>query len=369
MRLSLGDYARLARERLDRPVWDFFEGGAGQERTLLANTTAFDRTWLRPSVLSGVTKPELRTRILGRTWGVPLAVAPMGYQTLAHPEGELATVRAAGKRGVPVVVSMFAGRGIEDLAAAAEAPLWLQVYCLRDRATIRRLVERAERARFEAIVFTVDTPHLGRRLRDLRNGFRLPPDVGPANLRGDGFDDPAGHALTQFDPAQNWDVVDWLRSITRLPIVLKGILTGADSARAVSAGADAVIVSNHGGRQLDGAPASLEALPEVVAAAGGACTVLLDGGVRRGADVLAARAMGADAVLLGRPVLYGLAVDGEDGVARVLDLLIEELTDAMTLTGTASVAAVPPELVRPEPVRPARPRGTSPEPEDAVPTD
>lgn len=356
MRLSLGDYARLARERLDQPVWDFFEGGAGQERTLLANPMAFDRVRLRPSVLSGVTAPDLQTKILGRTWQVPLAIAPMGYQTLAHPEGELATVRAAGPRGVPVVVSMFAGRGIEDLAAVATAPLWLQIYCLRDRATIRHLVERAERAGFEALVFTVDTPHLGRRLRDLRNRFRLPPHVGPANLQGDGFDNPAGHALTQFDPAQNWDVVHWLRSITRLPIVLKGILTGGDSVRAISAGADGIIVSNHGGRQLDGAPASLEALPEVVAAVGGACTVLLDGGVRRGADVLAARAMGADAVLLGRPVLYGLAVDGEDGVARVIDLLIEELTDVMTLTGTASMAAVPPELVRP-----SRLPGTSPE--------
>ncbi|MFD3588185.1 alpha-hydroxy acid oxidase [Streptomyces sp. NPDC058683] len=356
MRLSLGDYARLARERLDQPVWDFFEGGAGEERTLRANTAAFDRIRLRPSVLTGVTGPELRTKILGRTWSVPLAVAPTGYQTLAHPEGELATVRAAGPRGVPVVVSMFAGHSIESLAAVATAPLWLQIYCLRDRATTRQLVERAERARFEAIVLTVDTPHLGRRLRDLRNGFRLPPDVGPANLHGDGFDNPAGHALAQFDPALNWDVVPWLRSITRLPIVLKGILTAADSERAVSAGVDGIIVSNHGGRQLDGAPASLEALPEVVAAVAGACTVLLDGGVRRGADVLAARATGADAVLLGRPVLHGLAVDGEDGVARVLDLLIEELVDAMTLTGIASAAAVPPELVRP-----ARPRVTSPE--------
>ena len=356
MRLSLGDYARLARERLDRPVWDFFEGGAGDERTLLANTAAFDRVRLRPSVLTGVTAPEPRTEVLGRTWGAPFAVAPMGYQTLAHPQGELATVRAAGPRGVPVVVSMFSGHSCEDLAAAAAAPLWLQIYCLRDRAAIRRLVERAERARFEAVVLTVDTPRLGRRLRDLRNGFRLPPDVRPANLHGDGFDNPAHHALSQFDPALNWDVVDWLRSITRLPVVLKGILTAADAVRAVSAGVDAIIVSNHGGRQLDGAPASLEALPDVVAAVGGACTILLDSGVRRGADVLAARAMGADAVLLGRPALYGLAVDGEDGVAGVIDLLTDELTDAMTLTGTASAAAVPLALVRP-----ARPRESSPE--------
>ncbi|MGW8748819.1 alpha-hydroxy acid oxidase [Streptomyces sp. NPDC055794] len=346
MRLSLGDYARLARERLDPPVWDFLDGGAGEERTLLANTTAFDRVRLRPTVLSGVTAPELQTKILDRPWAVPLAVAPMAYHTLVHPEGEAATVRAAARRGVPVVVSMFAGRTFEDLAAAAGAPLWLQTYCLRDRATVRRLVERAEHAGFEAVVLTVDTPRLGRRLRDLRNGFRLPPGVGPANLDGDGFDSPAGHALTQFDPAQDWGWVEWLQSVTRLPVVLKGILTAADAARAVTAGVDGIIVSNHGGRQLDGVPASLDALPEVAAAVRDACPVLLDGGVRRGADVLAARAMGADAVLLGRPVLYGLAVDGEEGVARTLDLLVDELTDAMTLTGTASVAAVPPDLVR-----------------------
>jgi (S)-3,5-dihydroxyphenylglycine transaminase len=289
MWLLLGDYARLARQRLDSSIWDFIEGGAGEERTLVA------------------------------------------------------TVRAAGRRGIPVLVSMFAGHSFEDLAAVATAPLWLQIYGLRDRSTTRRLVERAERAGFEAIVLTVDTPHLGRRLRDLRNGFRLPPGIEPANLDGDGFDSPADHALTEFDPAQNWGLVDWLRSTTRLPILLKGILTGADAARAVAAEVAGLIVSNHRGRQLDGVPASLEALPEVAAAVAGACPVLLDGGVRRGADVLAAHAMGADAVLLGRPVLYGLAGDGEEGVARVIDLLVEELTDALTLTGTASVAAASPE--------------------------
>ncbi|MFC6082148.1 aminotransferase class I/II-fold pyridoxal phosphate-dependent enzyme [Sphaerisporangium aureirubrum] len=349
--LTLGDYARLARERLDAPVWDYIEGGAGEERALAANTGAFDRVRLRPSVLTGAAEPLLATEILGRTWGAPFAVAPMGYQTVADPEGELATVRAAGETATPVVVSTFAGHTFEDLAAAAGAPLWLQLYCFRDRDLSRRLVERAERAGFEAVVLTCDAPRLGRRLRDTRNDFRLPPGVEPVNLGpagpgGPGYARPAAHAAAEFDPSLDWDVVAWLRSVTRLPILLKGILTAEDAARAAAAGVDGVVVSNHGGRQLDAAPATLDALPEVVAAVDGACPVLLDGGVRRGSDVLAALALGASAVLVGRPVLHGLAVHGRAGVRRVLDLLTEELADAMALTGTASVTGVRPELVR-----------------------
>ncbi|MEO3808642.1 aminotransferase class I/II-fold pyridoxal phosphate-dependent enzyme [Sphaerisporangium sp. B11E5] len=363
--LSLGDYARLARERLDVEVVDYIEGGAGEERALAANTEAFARVRLRPSVLTGAGEPRLTTEILGRTWGAPIAVAPMGYQTVADPEGELATVLAAGEAGVPVVVSTFAGRTFEDLAAAAKAPLWLQLYCFRDRDATRRLVERAERAGFEAVVLTVDAPRLGRRLRDLRNGFRLPPGVEPANLEPagtTGYARPAAHAAAEFDPALDWGVVAWLRSVTRLPVLLKGVLTAADAARAVEAGVDGLVVSNHGGRQLDAAPAALEALPEVVAAVDGACPVLMDGGVRRGSDVLAALALGAAAVLVGRPVLHGLAVHGQAGVRRVLDLLTEELADAMTLTGTPAVTAARPELVRPAPAPNPRSEPMSPAP-------
>lgn len=349
--LTLGDYAHLAAQRLDRKVWDFFEGGAGDERTLAANTAAFDQMRLCPAVLTGVTDPELQTEILGRLWNAPIAVAPMAYQTLAHPDGELATVRAAGQVGVPVIVSTFAGRALEELSAATDAPLWLQLYCFRDRAQSRRLVERAERAGFEAVVLTVDAPHLGRRLRDLRNGFRLPEGIVPANLvddptLADGFASPATHAAAEFDPELDWGVVAWLKSITRLPVLLKGVLTAADAARAVEVGVDGVIVSNHGGRQLDGAVAVLDALPGVAAAVDGACPVLVDGGVRRGADVLAALALGADAVLLGRPVLHGLAVDGEGGVRRVLELLVRELEDGMVLAGVGSARQVEPGLVR-----------------------
>ncbi|MFB8168386.1 aminotransferase class I/II-fold pyridoxal phosphate-dependent enzyme [Kitasatospora purpeofusca] len=346
---TLKDYEEAARVRFDQGSWDFVSGGAGQERTLAANLAAFDRVRLRPRVLSGAGVPDTRTTVLGRSWPVPMAVAPMAYHTLADPEGEVATARAAGRAGLPLVVSTFAGRTFESVAEAAGAPLWLQVYCFRDRSTTRQLVERAERAGFEALVLTVDAPRLGRRLRDLRNDFRLPDGMVPANLTGGDYASPSAHALTEFDPALDWTVIDWLRGISSLPVLVKGVLSAADARAALRAGVDGIVVSNHGGRQLDGAPATLDVLAEIAAAVGGACPVLVDGGIRRGADVLAALALGADAVLLGRPVLHGLAVGGEDGAAHLFELITEELVEAMALTGTPSVAEAGPALVGAEP--------------------
>ncbi|MFD4523030.1 aminotransferase class I/II-fold pyridoxal phosphate-dependent enzyme [Streptomyces sp. NPDC058470] len=343
--LTLTDYATLARTGMSPAVWDFLEGGAGQERTLADNLRAFDRVRLNPRVLTGAGRPDTGITLLGRRWAAPIAVAPVAYHTLAHPTGEVATARAAGQAGVPLVVSTFAGRTFEDIAAAA-APLWLQVYCFRDRDVTRQLVERAERAGFEALVLTADAPQLGRRPRDLRNDFTLPVGIEPANLTTDGFAAPAAHALAQFDPSLDWSIVAWLRSISSLPVLVKGILTADDAMRAIAAGAHGIVVSNHGGRQLDGAPATLDVLPEITAAVAGACPVLLDGGVRRGADVLAALALGADAVLLGRPVLHGLAVAEEEGVRHVLGIVTDELREAMTLTGIRTVADAGPELVR-----------------------
>lgn len=356
--LTLSDYAAGARTGMDPGVWDFIEGGAGQERTLAANPAAFDRVRLNPGVLRGAGRPGTEAMILGRTWASPVAIAPMAFHTLADPDGEVATARAAAAAGVPLVVSTFAGRTFEDIGAAASTPLWLQVYCFRDRATTRAIIERAERAGFEALVLTVDAPHLGRRLRDLRNDFRLPEHVRPANLGGAGFSSPHGHALAEFDASLDWSVIEWLRSISRLPVLVKGVLTAADARRAVSAGVDGIVVSNHGGRQLDGAPATLDVLPEITEAVAGACPVLIDGGVRRGTDVLAALALGASAVLIGRPVLHGLAVAGEQGVRNVLDIVVGELADAMALTGTRSVADTGPDLVR-TPAAPARPPGVA----------
>ncbi|MFJ5104732.1 aminotransferase class I/II-fold pyridoxal phosphate-dependent enzyme [Streptomyces sp. NPDC088554] len=354
--VTLADYATGARPRFEPTVWDFLEGGAGDERTLAANLAAFTQVSLRPRVLAGTGMPDIKTEILGGTWAAPLAIAPMAYHALAHAGGEVSTARGAGAAGLPLVVSTFASRTFEDIAAAATSPLWLQVYCFRDRAVTQALIERAERAGFEALVLTVDAPRLGRRLRDVRNNFRLPAGVAPANLTGTGFDSPGAHALTEFDPALDWSVIGWLRSVSSLPVLVKGVLTAADARLAVAAGVDGIVVSNHGGRQLDGAPATLDVLPAIAATVAGACPVLLDGGVRHGADVLAALALGADAVLLGRPVLHGLAAAGADGVADVFGILTEELTEAMALTGTGSVAAAGPGLVSDE-GQPAGPAG------------
>jgi (S)-3,5-dihydroxyphenylglycine transaminase len=344
--LTLADYADQARAGMDAGVWDFIAGGAGEERTLAENVEAFDRIRLRPRVLTGVGQPVTGTRIFGRDWTAPIAVAPMAYHTLVHPAGEVEAVQGAGSAGVPFIASTFSSRTFEDLASAASAPLWLQVYCFRDRSTTRRLIGRAEQAGFEALVLTVDAPRLGRRLRDLRNDFRLSPGIVPANVDGADFSSPSGHALTEFDPSLDWSVVEWLASISPLPILLKGILTGGDAQRAIEAGADGIVVSNHGGRQLDGVPATVDVLPEIAAAVARRCPVLIDGGIRRGRDVLACLALGADAVLLGRPVLHGLAAGGREGVAGVLGIVVDELEDAMSLSGIGVVADAGSESVR-----------------------
>ena len=343
--LDLADFADLARARLDPAVWDFIEGGAGQERTLAANTAAFDGIGLRPRVLANRSRPDASAKVLGENWTAPFGIAPTAYHTLVHPEGEAATARAAADFGVPLTVSTFAGRPFADIARDTTGPLWLQVYCFRDRAVTRDLIAAAQDAGFGALMLTVDAPRLGRRLRDVRNGFRLPPGIVPANLPTGDYSHPGGHAATEFEPFLDWSTVDWLRSISPLPVLVKGIMRGDDAELAVEAGADGIVVSNHGGRQLDGAPATLQVLPEIVEAVAAACPVLLDGGVRRGRDVLTALALGADAVLLGRPVLHGLAVAGAEGVRQVLDIMHAELLDAMELAGVGSAAQAEPETL------------------------
>jgi (S)-3,5-dihydroxyphenylglycine transaminase len=343
--LTLDDYARLAQARMPRDIWDFVAGGAGDERSLAANRAAFDRIRLFPRILTGAGIAETDVKLFGRTWAAPIGVAPMAYHTLVHPEGELATVQAAGSVGVPVVLSTFAGRTFKELRPAATSPLWLQLYCFRDRAQTQRLVEDAQESGIEALMLTVDAPHLGSRHRDLRNGFRLPPDIHPANLPDTTMSSPAEHAQSAMEPALDWSVVDWLRSISTLPLLLKGVLSPAAALRALDAGVDGIVVSNHGGRQLDNTPATIDVLPAITGAVAGRMPVLLDGGIRRGSDVLAALALGADAVLVGRPVLHGLAVAGEDGAYQVLDTLRHELREAMTLAGIGSLADIARDLV------------------------
>ncbi|XNL29621.1 alpha-hydroxy acid oxidase [Longispora sp. K20-0274] len=348
--LCVEDYQSIARDRLTPEVWDFVEGGSGAERTLAANRQAFEGMTLRPRVLVDVSAPDARTTLFGAPLATPVGVAPTAYHRLMHPDGELATARGAGAAGALYVVSIFASQPLEDIAKAATGPLWLQLYWLRRREALVDLVGRAEAAGYRALVLTVDAPRIGRRLRDARNGFAIDPDVRAVNLdaaltatsheRAEGTSALDRHAAEEFDPTITWADLAWLRARTRLPIVLKGILTAEDARLAVEHGVDAVVVSNHGGRQLDRAPASLAALGEVVAGLGGAMPVLMDGGVRTGADVFCALALGADAVLLGRPVLWGLAADGAAGVAGALDLVTGELTHTMALTGRPNLSDI-----------------------------
>ncbi|MGW4804456.1 alpha-hydroxy acid oxidase [Kitasatospora sp. NPDC004272] len=348
--LRLTDYRARGYRRLPSSVRDFVEGGAGEERALGANLRAFGRVVLRPRVLVDVSAPDTATELLGAPLATPVGVAPTAYHRLLHPEGELATARGAGRAGALYVVSLFASRTLEEVAAAATGPCWLQLYWLRRREVLADLAGRAAAAGYRALVLTVDAPYLGRRHRDARNGFAIPPDVRAVNLDpalmaaahrpAPGRSALAVHTAEAVDPSVTWSDLAWLRARSPLPLVLKGVLTGEDARRAVEHGADAVVVSNHGGRQLDRAPAALDALPEVVDAVGGACPVLFDGGVRSGADAFAALALGARAVLLGRPVLWGLAADGADGVAGVLGLATEELAHTMALTGRPSLSVL-----------------------------
>lgn len=342
--LTINDYKRSAKRKLPKSVWDFIAGGSGSETTIKDNLRAFGAVELRPRVLNAVTKVDMTVEVFGQTWAAPIAVAPMALHTMVHPEGEGATVLGAGRVGLPVVASFLSGRTFRDIAASARSPVWLQLYCLRDRAEAIRIIRSAAAANFEAIVLTVDTPRMAFRRRDARNQFTLPAGVVPANL-GRGFESPVLHAAATFDPAANWGVIDWLRSVSSLPIVVKGILTAEDALHAVDCGVNGIVVSNHGGRQLDGVTPSLGALGEVLEAVGGRCLVFLDGGIRRGRDVLVALALGADSVMVGRPVMYGLAVAGEDGVEEVLRMLMEELEEAMVLCGVATMSEVAPDLV------------------------
>jgi len=334
MRISLSDYERDATAVLEPMVHGYYAGGAEDEATLSWNREAFGQVRLLPRVLRGVGERTTATTVLGTPVRTPVMVAPMAFQRMAHPEGELATARGAGRAGTVMVTSTLATTPLEEIAEAATEPLWFQLYVYRDRGATRELVERAAAAGYRALVLTVDTPVLGSREREARSGFRVPDTLplqeGPSSL--------ARYAHRHLDPDLTWDDVAWLRSLTSLPVVVKGVVHPDDARLAVEAGAAGIVVSNHGGRQLDGAVATLDALPGVaagVAMAGGA-EIYLDGGVRRGVDILRALALGARAVLVGRPILWGLALEGDRGVERVLEILTSEFSRALALCGLRS---------------------------------
>jgi 4-hydroxymandelate oxidase len=350
---ALDELEAAAPPHLSERLRAYLNGGAAEERTLAANRAAFERWSIRPRVWAGVDSVDLSTAILGAKVRCPIFVAPMAYHAEVHPDGELGVARACRDRGWAATYSTLSSASLEQIAeTAGPAVRWFQLYLQPDFEVSRRLVERAERAGYSAIVLTADTPVLGVRDRQARAGFAIDSTVPIGN--GPGVVTPPRaliHAEDRywFPPGTetSWDVVDRIRAVTRLPVIVKGILTGEDAREAARHGAKAVIVSNHGGRQLDRAPATLDVLPEIVEAAGSDLEVYLDGGVRRGGDVLVALALGARAVGVGRPILWALALGGGAGVAQYLQRLEEELAVDLALSGRATLGALDRSLLRP----------------------
>lgn len=354
---AVADYEAFAQARMSESAWAYLAGGAADEQTLGANRDAYERVRIQPRVLRDLTGGGTGLDLLGTPLPFPILLAPVAYQKLAHPQGELATVLAASAMKTAMVVSTQSSVGLEDLSRAAEAPLWFQLYFQRERDDTLRLVRRAEDAGYRALMLTVDAPVNGVRNREQRQGFVLPAGVEAVNLRGMR---PMGGAVARagesavfgsgmLDGAPSWDDLAWLRSATRLPVVLKGILAPADARLAIEAGASAIVVSNHGGRTLDTVPATLDALPWVAAEVAGRIPVLADGGIRRGTDVFKALALGATAVLVGRGYVHGLAAAGAVGVIHVLHMLRTELEIAMALAGCRTLRDIDRDALWPHP--------------------
>jgi L-lactate dehydrogenase (cytochrome) len=363
---SVADLRRIARRRLPGGVFDYIDGAAEDERTLAANERAFANVSFRPRVLRGLEGVDISSTVLGRSVSYPLVLAPTGFTRIADPQGELAVARAAARAGLPYTLSTLSTRSIEEVRAVSDGRLWFQVYAWRDRGIVKEMVSRAADANYEALVLTVDTTVLGRRERDVRRGFSLPPKIGAdtlvdgalhpawtlafvrsepirfANVVGRDVGDGASpinlsdYINGQFDPSLSWNDVDRLRSIWNGSIILKGIQTVDDARLAADAGVDAIALSNHGGRQLDGAPATFSLVAPVADAVGGRTEIICDGGVRRGSDVVKAVAAGATACMAGRAYLYGLAAAGERGVDQVLAWFHDDIRRTMTLLGVRS---------------------------------
>ncbi len=347
--VNLLELEERARAKIGQMAYDYYAGGAEDEITLRENRAAFGKIALRPRMLVDVSVIDTSTTALGQPIAAPILVAPTAMQRLGHPDGELATVRGAGAAETLMVVSTLATTTLEEVAAAASSPLWFQLYVYKDREITRALVQRAKAAGYRALCLTVDAVHSGRRERDVRNRFALPPEVQLANFSGPEMRmmprEGSGSALFTYisrmmDPALTWKDLAWFRSIADMPMLIKGILTAEDARLAVEQGVDGIIVSNHGGRQLDTALATMTALPEVVEVVDGRAEVYVDGGVRRGTDVLKALALGARAVLVGRPILWGLALEGADGVRQVLQMLRHELEEVMLQAGCPTIPSI-----------------------------
>lgn len=353
--VCVSDFEERARQILPKAVYDYYRSGADEQHTLHDNVKAFNRWCLMPRVLRDVSSVDMSLSVLGQKLSFPVCVASTAMQRMAHPDGEVATARACRTAGTAMMLSSWATSTIEEVGEAGGA-LWMQLYIYKDRELSLSLVRRAEQSGFTAVFLTVDTPYLGRRWNDVRNRFKLPQHLSMSNFSApslsfseQSYGDDSGLAVyvsKAIDPTLSWEDVLWLKRNTHLPVILKGILSAEDARQAVDCGVDGILVSNHGARQLDGVPATLDVLAEVVGAVGGCCDVFLDGGVRKGTDVLKALALGAKAVFIGRPVLWALACQGEEGVAELLALLKEELRLALALSGCRSLSEVSRALVR-----------------------
>jgi len=349
--VSIADYENAAKAKLPLMTWDYYSGGAQDEHTLRNNCEAYSAIALRYRVMHDVSKRDASVEVLQHRIPFPILIPPMAFQGLACPEGEIATARAAARAGTIMGLSMLSNSAVEDVTATG-AHVWQQLYLQKDRGAVRTLVRRAEDAGCKALVMSVDSPIFGRQYRNLRNGFTLPRNLLVKNLlprklerlphNWPGIDQ--WSFADKLDASLTWRDLEWLCSVTKLPVLVKGLVRGDDAALAVEHGARGVIVSNHGGRQLDTAPATIRVLEEVVTAVANRCEVFVDGGIRRGIDVMKALALGAKAVLMGRPILWGLAVNGEEGASAVLNLIRAEFEDAMALCGCALLADISRDL-------------------------
>lgn len=342
------EYEEIAKQKLPKMIYDYYASGAEDQWTLQENRNAFSRILFRPRILIDVSNIDMTTTVLGFNISMPIMIAPTAMQKMAHPQGEYATARAASAANTIMTLSSWATSSVEEVASTGPGVRFFQLYVYKDRDVVRQLVKRAERAGFKAIVLTVDTPRLGRREADIKNRFTLPPfltlknfedlDLGKMERTNDsGL---ASYVASQVDRSLSWKDVKWLQTITSLPIIVKGVMTAEDTRLAIQAGVAGIVVSNHGARQLDYVPATINCLEEVVKAARGQVPVFLDGGIRRGTDAFKALALGASGVFIGRPVVFALAADGEAGVRKVLQMLRDELELTMALSGCTSLKEI-----------------------------
>lgn len=353
--LNLIEWEERARQVLPVMAYDYFAAGSSDEVTLQRNRSVFNEILMRPKMLHDISYRDLTVTVLGQTLSMPILIAPMAFQGMAHEEGEVATARAAKALNTIMALSTLSNHSIEEVGQAAPHHMWFQLYVYKDREITKELVNRAYAAGYKALVLTVDSPILGRRERDLRNGFHLPEHLCAINLAGQGLSDIgkagnhsalASHIASLYDNALSWQSLEWIISISKLPVLVKGIVRGDDAKLALEHGAKGVIVSNHGGRQIDTEVSPIEVLPEVAEAMDGRGELLMDGGIRRGTDVVKALALGAKAVLVGRPVIWALATGGSESVVQCLTMLKQELDLTMALAGCATLQEITPDLLK-----------------------